>query len=137
MGHPGGSGQGRRICKCAGSRCDRGLASPTGKRLHHFAALRHFKARQLGGDWLASGRETQANHLSGDRLEKISLNYSNKPLQLIGIKGFYMIDSRSSSCVWLGAVALLLVACSPQKEPAGKIIADIEAAVSAAPDAAK
>lgn len=48
-----------------------------------------------------------------------------------------MIDSRSSSCVWLGAAALLLVACSPQKEPAGKMIADIEAAVSAAPDAAQ
>jgi len=48
-----------------------------------------------------------------------------------------MIDLRWPSRVWLGAVALVLVACSPQKEPAGKMISDIEAAVNAAPDAAK
>ena len=48
-----------------------------------------------------------------------------------------MIDLRWASRVWLGTVALVLVACSPQKEPAGKMISDIEAAVNAAPDAAK
>src|SRR5271156_2826771 len=48
-----------------------------------------------------------------------------------------MIDLRSSSRAWLSAVALLLAACSPQKEPAGKMISDIQAAVSAAPDAAQ
>jgi hypothetical protein len=48
-----------------------------------------------------------------------------------------MIDLRWPSRVWLGTVALVLVACSPQKEPAGKMISDIEAAVNAAPDAAK
>lgn len=44
---------------------------------------------------------------------------------------------RSSPRVWLGAAALVLVACSPQKEPAGKMISDIQAAVNNAPDAAK
>jgi hypothetical protein len=48
-----------------------------------------------------------------------------------------MIDLRPSARLWLGSVALVLVACSPQKEPAGKMISDIQAAVSAAPDAAK
>jgi hypothetical protein len=48
-----------------------------------------------------------------------------------------MIELRWPSRVWLGTVALVLVACSPQKEPAGKMISDIEAAVNAAPDAAK
>jgi hypothetical protein len=48
-----------------------------------------------------------------------------------------MIDLRSSSRAWLTAAALLLAACSPQKQPAGKMIADIEAAVNAAPDAAQ
>jgi hypothetical protein len=48
-----------------------------------------------------------------------------------------MIDSRFSARIWLGTAALVLAACSPQKEPAGKIIADIQAAVDAAPDAAK
>jgi hypothetical protein len=48
-----------------------------------------------------------------------------------------MIDLRWPSRVWLGTVALVFVACSPQKEPAGKMISDIEAAVNAAPDAAK
>jgi hypothetical protein len=46
-----------------------------------------------------------------------------------------MTDLRSSPRAWLSAVALLLAACSPQKEPAEKIISDIQAAVSAAPDA--
>ena len=48
-----------------------------------------------------------------------------------------MIDLRPSARLWLGSVALVLVACSPQKEPAGKMISDIQAALSAAPDAAK
>ena len=48
-----------------------------------------------------------------------------------------MIDLRPFARLWLGAVALVLVACSPQKEPAGKMISDIQAALSAAPDAAK
>jgi hypothetical protein len=48
-----------------------------------------------------------------------------------------MIYSRPSLRVWLGAVALVLVACSPQKEPAGKMISDIQAALDAAPDAAQ
>jgi hypothetical protein len=42
----------------------------------------------------------------------------------------------SSQRVLLGAAMLLMVACSPQKEPAGKMIADIQAAVNSAPDAA-
>jgi len=61
----------------------------------------------------------------------------NKILQPIGTKGFYMINLRWSPSIWLGAVALVLVACSPQKEPAGKMISDIQDAVNAAPDAAK
>jgi len=48
-----------------------------------------------------------------------------------------MIYLRSFPRIWLGAVAFLLMACSPQKEPAGKMIADIQAALDAAPDAAK
>jgi len=48
-----------------------------------------------------------------------------------------MINLRWSPSIWLGAVALVLVACSPQKEPAGKMISDIQDAVNAAPDAAK
>jgi hypothetical protein len=60
----------------------------------------------------------------------------NKLLQHIADKGFNMINLRPSARPWLGSVALVLVACSPQKEPAGKMISDIQAAVSAAPDAA-
>jgi len=37
----------------------------------------------------------------------------------------------------LSALALLLVACSPQKEPAEKMISDVQAAVNGAPDAAQ
>jgi hypothetical protein len=48
-----------------------------------------------------------------------------------------LIDLRSSSSVWLCAAVLLLAACSPQKDPAGKMISDIQAAVDAAPDAAQ
>jgi hypothetical protein len=47
-----------------------------------------------------------------------------------------MINLRSSPRLSLGALILWLVACSPQKEPAGKMIADIQAAVNSAPDAA-
>ena len=48
-----------------------------------------------------------------------------------------MTAPRVSSRLWLGAVALVLAACSPQKEPAGKMISDIQDAVNAAPDAAQ
>jgi hypothetical protein len=48
-----------------------------------------------------------------------------------------MTDSRLYSRIFLGAAVVILAACSPQKEPAGKLIADIQAAVDAAPDAAK
>jgi hypothetical protein len=48
-----------------------------------------------------------------------------------------MIDSRSYSHIYLAVAALVLTACSPQKEPAGKMISDIQEAVAAAPDAAK
>ena len=48
-----------------------------------------------------------------------------------------MSDSRLFSRIFLGAAVAVLAACSPQKEPAGKLIADIQAAVDAAPDAAK
>ena len=48
-----------------------------------------------------------------------------------------MIYLRSSFPAWLGALALLIAACSPQKGPAEKMIADIEAAVNAAPDASQ
>jgi hypothetical protein len=43
-----------------------------------------------------------------------------------------MINLRHSAGACLSAVALLLAACSPQKEPAGKMISDIQAAVNAA-----
>jgi hypothetical protein len=48
-----------------------------------------------------------------------------------------MTDPRVSLRLWLGAVALVMAACSPQKEPAGKMISDIQDAVNAAPDAAQ
>jgi hypothetical protein len=48
-----------------------------------------------------------------------------------------MTDSRLYSRICVGAAVVILAACSPQKEPAGKLIADIQAAVDAAPDAAK
>ena len=48
-----------------------------------------------------------------------------------------MIDLRPSPTAWLGVAALFLAACSPQKDPAEKMISDIQAAVNAAPDAAK
>jgi hypothetical protein len=48
-----------------------------------------------------------------------------------------MTDSRFCSGILLAAAVAILAACSPQKEPAGKLIADIQAAVDAAPDAAK
>ena len=48
-----------------------------------------------------------------------------------------MINLHSSARAWLGTAAVLLVACSPQKEPAGKLISDTQAAVNAAPDAEK
>jgi hypothetical protein len=48
-----------------------------------------------------------------------------------------MIDLRSFPHIWLGAAALLLVACSPEKEPAGKLISDIQTAVDASPDASQ
>jgi hypothetical protein len=48
-----------------------------------------------------------------------------------------MTAPRVSSRLWLGAVALVLAACSPKKEPAGKMISDIQDAVNAAPDAAQ
>ena len=48
-----------------------------------------------------------------------------------------MVYFHSHPRAWLAAAAVLLVACSPQKEPAGKLISDIQAAVDAAPDAEK
>jgi hypothetical protein len=48
-----------------------------------------------------------------------------------------MIDLRSSLPAWLAALTLLLAACSPQKEPAEKMISDIQAAVNSAPDASQ
>lgn len=48
-----------------------------------------------------------------------------------------MIEPRSFRFGWLGAAALVLAACSTQKEPAQKMISDIEGAVNAAPDAPK
>jgi len=48
-----------------------------------------------------------------------------------------MTDVRYFPRAWLGAAALVLAACSPQKQPAEKMIADIQAAVNAAPDAAQ
>jgi hypothetical protein len=48
-----------------------------------------------------------------------------------------MTDLGSLSRLWLGVAAFVLVACSPQKEPAGKLISDIQDAVTAAPDAAQ
>jgi hypothetical protein len=48
-----------------------------------------------------------------------------------------MTDLRSSLLAWPSAVVLVLAACSPQKEPAEKIISDIQAAVKGAPDAAE
>jgi hypothetical protein len=49
-----------------------------------------------------------------------------------------MIDLRSFRHIWLGAAAVLLVvACSPEKEPAGKLISDIQAAVNASPNASQ
>ena len=48
-----------------------------------------------------------------------------------------MVFFRSCHTAWLAAVTLALVACSPQKEPAGKMISDIQDAVNASPDAAQ
>jgi hypothetical protein len=48
-----------------------------------------------------------------------------------------MTSLRANSRLGLGAFALVLVACSPQKEPAGKMISDIQDAVNSAPDAAQ
>jgi hypothetical protein len=48
-----------------------------------------------------------------------------------------MTASRFTPRIWLAAAVLLLAACTPEKEPAGKLISDIQAAVNAAPDAAQ
>ncbi len=49
-----------------------------------------------------------------------------------------MVELRSFRLGWLGALALVLTACSTQKEPAHKLISDIQSTLDAAkPDAAK
>jgi hypothetical protein len=48
-----------------------------------------------------------------------------------------MSTLRSPSRLGLAAAWLMLIACSPEKEPAGKMISDIQSALNSAPDAAQ